>query len=409
MTTAAGRTPRRRRGARSGSPRRRWIALLALVAAGCRVDGAAVIAPYRSPPPAQVTAHAVTGRAGLLALSPDGALAAFADARRGVCFQPITAAGPAVCAGIAPTGTAVSAVFSADGRWVAVGEDVSAQGRGLVWLVDPRTGSARPVPTVAGRPAVASSPPPPAPASSASPTPTPTGVSSDTQGAAAYTALVWGAAGDLLLISSSLDPDGLRSRLVDIDPVSLVPRIVAEATGPYEFQSGYLATGGSTVLFTVYRGDQLLPNLVDIDLASGVRREVGPIGPAGTQLVPLAVSPDGRVAVVGSKTLIHPGPPRLLDVASGRLTDVPGLTGDFGTAAFSPDGARVAVVSTAPDGALTLALALPDASSTARTLGTAAGPLPRGGRLNWSRFDVLSLSGTAATGSAPPGGWRLSG
>lgn len=373
--------------------------MLALVAAGCRVDGAAVIASYRSLPLPQVTARAVSGPAGLLALSPDGALAAYTATGRGVCFAPVAAVRPAVCAGIRPTGTAVSAAFSPDGRWVAVGQDVTAQGRGVVWLVDPRTGSARPVPTVDGRPAVGS------PGS----TPAPSSVTAEARGAAAYTALVWGADGDLLLISSSLDPDGLRSRLVDIDPVSLVPRVVAEATGPYEFQSGYLATGGSTVLFTVYRGDQLLPNLVDIDLASGVRREVGPIGPAGTQLVPLAVSPDGRLAVVGSKTLTHPGPPRLLDVASGRLTDVPGLTGDFGTAAFSPDGARVAVVSTAADGTLTLELAVPDASAPARTLGAVAGPLPRGGRLSWSRFDVLSLAGTAPTGPAPPGGWRLSG
>ncbi len=432
MTTTASVPPLRRRGPRRGAAARRWITVLlavtpALVGASCQADGAAVIAPYRSPPLPAVSARVVTGTAGVLALSPDGSLQAFASTRRGVCFQAVgaAAANPAVCADLRLAGSpAVSAAFSADGRWVAVGQDVSAQGRGLVWLVDPRTGGARPVPTADGRTAVTSSgaPAPSSPGSAPGPSSVParpsigtsTGTSTGAAAkgpAAAYTGMVWGAAGDLLLISSTFELDGPRSRLVDVDPISLVPRVVAQATGPYEFQSGYLATGGSTVLFTVYRGDQLLPNLVDIDLVTGARREVGPLGPAGTQLVPLAVSPDGRVAVVGSATLSHPGPPRLLDIASGRLVDVPGLSGDFGAAAFSPDGARVAVVSTDAGGRLLLALAALGAArlAPARTLGAVDGPLPRAVRLHWSGFDVLSLAGAASPGPASVSGWVLAG
>ena len=417
MTTTTGPAPLRRRGPRRWGAGRRWIAALlaalpALIAASCQVDGAAVIAPYRSLPLSSVTARAVTGTAAVLALSPDGTLQAVADSRPGVCLRGATAPAP-VCVDLGLTGSpALSAAFSPDGRWLAVGRDVSAQGRGLVWLVDPRAGSARPVPAADGRPAIASSGPSVSPhsGSSTSSSATPSAAPAN-PGGSVYTAMVWSATGDLLLISNSLDPDGARTRLVDVDPISLVPRVVAEATSPYEFQSGYLATGGATVLFTVYRGDQLVPNLVDIDLLTGARREVGPIGPAGTQLVPLAVSPDGRTAVVGSATLTHPGPPRLLDIASSRLTDIPGLTGDFGVAAFSPDGARVAVVSTEANGTVALALAVPGGPSaaSARTLVVGPGPLAQAQRLSWSRFDVLSLAGARSPGPAAASGWMLTG
>lgn len=370
---------------------------------------------------AQVAARALPGAAGVLDLSPDGTVVAVVDARRGVCFRSLAAAPGPVCADLQLAGSApISAAFSADGRWVALGQGVTARGSGLLWLVDPRTGVARPVPAVGGRPVARSSGARAAPSSpltvgssaQRSTNPTTGGPGTElAQNVSAYTGLAWSAAGDLLLISSSLDADGPRTRLVDLDPVSLVPRVVAEATGPYEFQSGYLATGGSAVLFTVYRGDQLLPNLVDVDLDSGVRREVGPIGPAGTRLVPLAVSPNGRVAVVGSAALTHPGPPRLLDIASGALTDIPGLSGDFGVAAFSPDGARVAVVCTQASGGLSLALAVVGTSplAPARMVGSVPGPLPKDSRLTWSRFDVLSLTRPASTAAASILGWVLTG
>ena len=134
------------------------------------------------------------------------------------------------------------------------------------------------------------------------------------------------------------------SRVVDVDPSSLIPRVVGLATGPYEFQSGYLASGGSKVIFTVYRGDQIPPNLVVVDLKSGTRTEFGSLGPGGTQLIPLAVSPDGRQAIVGSSTLGPAGPPHLLDLGTGGLTGVPGMTGNFAAAGYSPNGAQLAMV-----------------------------------------------------------------
>ena len=408
-TVPAGSLPPRRRGPRGTAAGRRWQVLLlvvmpALLTASCRIDGAAVIAPYRSPPMTQVTARPVSGTAGVLTLSPDGALQAVADARHGVCLQTTSLVAPPVCAGLPVGSAAVSAAFSADGRWLAVWQGAGDRSGGRVWLVDPRTGSARPVPAVDGRSAAA-----PATGTSGTSSGPTTAAPVPGQGISEYTGMVWAGSGDLLLISSSLEADGTWTRLVDLDPVSLVPRVVATATGPYEFQSGRLATGGSTVLFTVYRSDQLVPNLVDIDLVTGVRREFDPIGSAGTQLVPLAVSPDGRTAVVGSATLEHSGPPRLLDIASSHLTDIPGLTGDFGVAAFSPDGGRVAVVSTESDGKLSLALGAPGTAQPARALGAVTGPLPRAARLSWSRSDVVSVAGAAAPGPASVSGWRLTG
>ena len=418
MTTTA-RPPASRRLRRGPLARRQVVLLLVvlptLLGVACRVDGTARIAPYRSLPPAQVTARVLTGGAGVLAGSPDGSLSAVADAARGVCLTPTgaSAAAPAVCARIPLTGgAAVTAAFSPDGRWLAVGQGIGVQRGGQVWLVDPRTGAVRGVPTADGRPAgssPATSGPSSAPRSGAPSTPPTTTTARPAP--SLYIGMVWGAAGDLLLISSSQDTTGTRTRLVDVDPLSLVPRVVAEATGPYEFQSGYLASGGATAVFTVYRGDQLQANLVTVDLNSGRRREFSSVGPAGTQPVPLAVSPDGRVAVVGLATLTDPGPPRLLDVATGALTDMPGLTGNFALAAFSPDGARVAVAATGADGRVSLALVSLGVAplAAARTVSTTAGPLPRAGRLAWSRFDVLSIAAAAVPGPASLVGWRLTG
>ena len=273
------------------------LAAVALLSA-CTVGGVATIAPYRSRPIEQVTVRTVIGApAGTLALSADGALLAVADKVHGICLlatSPQPGAAPR-CADVVLTGTrSLFAAFSPNGRWVALGYNVEAQGGGPVWVVDTRTGKALRVPSVDGH-----------------------------SRAPSYIAMTWETWGDLLLIGNFFNSDGAQTRLVDVDPDSLVPRVVAEATGPFEFQSGYLVSGGSSVLFTVFRGDQLEPDLVVVDLSTGRRKEFGPLGPGGTQLIPLGVSPDGRVAVVGLATLGHAGPPRLLDIGSGKLTELP--------------------------------------------------------------------------------------
>ncbi|MET3807319.1 hypothetical protein ABIB25_004342 [Nakamurella sp. UYEF19] len=386
----------RRRARRSG---RWWLAAVALLVAGCTtVGGTAVIAPYRSPPLGSLASALLrSGAPGVLALSPDGVLVATVDDGRGICLRPLAGGRAPVCVALPITGRhTISAAFSSDGLTLAVGRDVAASGAGAVWLLDTVTGRAQAVPAV-----------------------------KEAGSAPVYLGMVWdhAMAGDddqaatgadhLLLISNSIQKDGPRTRIVDVDPTSLIPRVVAQATGPYEFQSGYLAAGGPKVIFTVFRGDQLAPNLVVVDLDSGDRKEFGPLGANGTRLIPLAVSPDGRTAVVGSATYQHAGAPRLLDLATGRLTEIPGPTGDFVLASFSPNGAQVAVVSTVGTASSRIAVA-PVAGGPARTLVEIPTRPSAAGRLTWSGRDVVGMEAPISPTSAASVvgsivGWHLSG
>ncbi len=369
------------------------------VVAGCTVAGSAVIAPYRSPSLALLTARAIRAAGGnVLALSPDGGLVAVSDPAHGICLESIVPGARALCADLTLTGNpSITAAFAPDGQSIAVGRDVRAQGSGTVWLVDVHTGKARPIPPVVGSPAAAgttgtAAPRRPPPAAAAS----------------QYIAMVWNAAsGHLLLIGNSFDATGRTTRLVDVDPASLIPRVVALATGPYEFQSGYLATGGPKVIFTVYRGDQAPPNLVVVDLAAGVRKEFGPLGPHGTQLVPLAVSPDGRQAVVGSASIGVSGPPRLLDLSTGILAEIPGLTGNFALASYSPNGGQIGLVSQSATRA-TVAV-VPRSAVGVRTLSAVRATIAGGSRLTWSGSDVLSIVGATPMPAGSVVGWSLSG
>ncbi len=367
-----------------------------VVGSGCTVAGSPAIAPYRSRPVAAiVVTPVVSGVADVLALAPDGALVAVADPGHGVCLRSVSTGAVRVCADLkftagSTTGKhATSAAFSPDGQTLAVGQDVTAQGRGSVWLVTVRSGRAKQVPFAGSGSAEPN----------ASPTGDPTGP--------AYIGMVWNPVdGHLLLISTSMEKDGPASRLVDVDPQSLTPRVVAQATGPYEFQSGYLAAGGSTAVFTVFRGDQIPPNLVVIDLDTGRRKEFAALGAAGTQIVPLAVSPDGKRAIVGSATYEHSGPPHLLDLSSGGLTEIPALDGDFVSASFSPNGSQLAVLSKASDGTATIAVT--SVTGGGVTVRSGAPTVPAdGSRLIWSRFDVLAIDAAAPAPAASVVGWRL--
>ncbi len=382
-----------------GAPARLAAGAVALVVvAGCTVAGSGLIAPYRSPSLDRLGAVAVETTTGdVLALSPDGNVFAVADPVHGVCLRPVGTNPKVICADLTLDGKLpVTAAFSPDGQRVAVGRDVSVRGNGTAWLVDAKTGKAQPVPAISG-PAAASSSRSSAPGASTSNAPP----------ASTYTAMAWNAtSGHLLLIGNAVEASGPTTRVVDVDPESLIPRVVALATGPYEFQSGYLATGGSTVIFTVYRGDQGAPNLVAVDLASGVRKEFGPLGPNGTQIVPIAVSPDGRQAVVGSASDADPGAPHLLDLASGALTDISGLTGDFALAAYSPNGAQIALVSQSASTA-TVAV-VPRSAVRVRALSTGRAAVLAGSRLTWSGLDVLSISGSAPPATGSVAGWTLS-
>ena len=274
--------------------------LALLVIAGCTVDGSAVMAPYRSPPLDQLSAAAIsTDVAGVLALAPSGGVVAVRDAVHGVCLKPVGVGS----AGVGPVGRPTRSVSAPTCSSTPNCRSPQLSRRTDNWLRSARMcppGGTAPcgwrTPEPAGRGRCRRSVgrrscrAPGALCLRRAPSPVST-----------YIAMVWNSSsGHLLLIANSINPSGPTTRVVDVDPASLIPRVVALATGPYEFQSGCLATGGSKVIFTVYQGDQGAPNLVEVDLATGTRNEFGPLGPNGTQVVPLAVSPDGRQAVLGS-------------------------------------------------------------------------------------------------------------
>jgi dipeptidyl aminopeptidase/acylaminoacyl peptidase len=118
--------------------------------------------------------------------------------------------------------------------------------------------------------------------------------------------------------------------------------------------SALLAPDGTGVLLGDERG--ATDDLILVDLTTGERRSI-PLGdPVGVRL--LAWSPDGRHVAYsaarltgsgefGSVNFVEPevaraGTLRLLDVSSGRSTDVPAIKPAW-TAAFAPDSRRLAV------------------------------------------------------------------
>lgn len=357
--------------------------------AGCTVSGSAAIAPYRARPAGSVTANVVPAPSGMLALAPNGTTAAVVDSAHGVCFVAVPGGAGRVCAKTTVNGKQpVTVAYSPDGRTVALGQGVNARGRGTVALVDVATGAARsvvPVPPAAGAESF-------------------------------YVNMAWNRSdGHLLLLAGSNDATGARTRLVDVDPSSLVPRVIALATGSSEFQSGRFAVGGPSAIFTVYQANQIPPNVVVVNLDTGVRHEFGPLGPSGTQPVPLAVAPDGAHAVVGFSTYGHPGPPQLLDLSTGALAPIAGLTGDFALAAYSPDGAALVSVSsfglstigTSTSAASALRVQMMPVGGSPTTVGTLQGSLPDDARLDWSTVDSLGITSPTAITAQSIAGWSL--
>lgn len=351
--------------------------------------GSASIAPYQSRPADSVSARVVLAPAGLLAIAPNGTTAAVADGAHGVCFVPVGSGPARVCAAIEMNGKKpVTADFSPDGRTLALGQGVSVRSGGTVALVDVATGAGRPLPPAVPSGAVES----------------------------VYLEMTWNRSdGHLLLISGSRESSGPRTRLVDVDPVSLVSRVIAVATGAYEFQSGYFEAGGGSAVFTVYASNQIPPNLVVVNMATGTRKEFGVLGPSGTQLVPLAVAPDGRHAIVGFSTYGPSGPPLRLDLNTGTLTPIPGLTGDFALAAYSPDGTQLVSVtsfggptagtSAGPSPALRVQMGPVDGAAI--TIGTVSNALPDKARLTWSAVDSLGITSPVAIPAGEVAGWSL--
>ncbi|MEU7865340.1 WD40 repeat domain-containing protein [Dactylosporangium sp. NPDC049140] len=121
----------------------------------------------------------------------------------------------------------------------------------------------------------------------------------------------------------------------------------------HDLAMGLLSPDGTRVLVGDDRG--ATSELTLVDLTTGRRRSIGLGAPLGVR--PLAWSPDGRYAAY-SATALEPsdmsagfsvetpvldhGTLRLLDVETGRSTEIPAIKGPW-TAAFAPGGARLAV------------------------------------------------------------------
>ncbi|GGM05607.1 hypothetical protein [Nakamurella endophytica] len=426
---------RRRERAGSAAARRAsrlasWLAS-GLILAGCTTGGTPAAAPLRLGPLSAVHAVVAPGTAlaagtALLAVSPDGTGRAVVDAGGAVCVRRVH--GGSV--GCVPTGASpgrLSAAFSPDSRTLAVGLDLTGAAAGRVWTVDTGTGAVTPVPAVAGvaarrttaapsatprGSAVAGTSTAPRPTSAAPPAGTPADAY---RSGAAWVAMAWNVAdGHLVLLNLLVSDAGPSVRVVDLDPVTAVPRLLGTVTRANQGVGPVMAVRGDTLLVQVYVADRTRPDLATVDLASGAVRDLGQIGSPDTTAVPYDVAPDGRTALVGSAGLAPSGPPGLLDLSTGRLTAIPGLTGTFVAGGYAPDGTAVAAVTAGGTAPVQLWLAGTDGSRGRGVAGT-VGQVRSGARLCWSPVQVVAVCGappgsaaTTGPGAAPPA-WVLRG
>ena len=364
-----------------------------LLIGGCTVPGHGMAAAYEPVLLGPVQATAIGGvSAAAVALSPDATLVAVRDPARGVCVVSVATAAPAGPCLTTPANTRdLTVAFAPDGGRVAVLFNGIPSGPGTVGLIDLRSGTTRSVPAVAGVRAEKSD--------------------ARTDGSD-YLAIAWNqATGHLALMNQLFDDAGPQTRLVDYDPDADLARIVAQVAGPGTGVSQYMAANGPTVLAARFEGAQIAPNLIVSDVDGGTVDNRGTVLPLDTATRPLAVDPTGHWALLGGATADDQAPPRLYSVEARRIDVIPGMTGSFVAAAFSPDGGNMAVITTSGRESTLWLAAVPrgggDQPGSARAV--ARSPLlPGDATLTWSRLDVIATtSGVAATAGGSVVGWQL--
>ena len=339
--------------------RRTWSAFLlaTLFLNGCRVSGTADPATYTVVDPGAIRVIALPGSAQALAFSPDGSHTAGIDEHGDVCVSATTDPASARC--VRPSGQApISVAFSPDGRRLAIGTGLFGSGAGAVALLDPSSGVSSPVPGISGVTGRAGD---------AADTPYRTGL--------AYLAMTWNATTGHLELVNQLRTDTITvARVVDVDPETLVARPTGDLALSGQGFSNYLAAAGSMVAGGVYLSQQLPADLVLSDLTTGARTDLGVVA-AGSQVWPLAVSPDGGLVLVGSRQGGVAGAPVVVSVADHHRTPLP--VSDVDLAAFSPDGRLLATV-----GENRLTIRRLDDLSAGRVVATVAGPIDPHGTLS---------------------------
>lgn len=269
------------------------------------------------------------------ATAVDGALAYTADGRkaavrgtgsRAICIVDVGAQQRAkrICPRLKTVVNSVA--FSPDGRTLAVARDGAVDFKGGLWLISAADGSVRKVAT-----------------------PTPSGSADSTRRKYTfYRAVTWPATGGP--IATALLPKGKASveHLVRIDPDTARPKDLGAVGGNGVFGTGTPVIAGHTAVIGAATGKGA-PQLRTVDLESGTSRSVplkGTLRAPGAQIRALAVSPDGKKAVVSTANpaTYQYSPPTQVDLATGATRTVGRATTGVATvgAAYSPDGSELA-------------------------------------------------------------------
>ena len=414
----------------------RWVAVAVVVLAGLAgcssgTAGTPTPAAYQPLSAASVTAIPMTMPEGSLAVSPDGTTA-LVRGGDDWCLEPVTGAtsgpvtptdsagaspsaatptadrtgspdiSPGDCLALPEDARVATAAFSPDGAQVVLAEDFAVTLKGRMWLVGTADRSVREVS-------------PTATAGSGSAT----GTASTTQATASSTRRLGNGStyylpswdretGGLFALEFGMGT-GANDAVVEVDRQAATAAVVA--TLP-ERASGQLVAGGGTVVAGTMKGGSGLGDLVVIAESDRTTRQVDPsaaMSDRATTILLAAVSPDGKrvVALGNDQRRFEALPPVVVDLDGGTPTTLSGFDGMASwAAAYSPDGALLAVLTTSTSPRQSTVQLVE--GSNVRPLTDVDDTLAANVTLEWSRSDILAprssrgpLRGTAAA-------WQLS-